>query len=151
MTTDLPSDNNGDILFGIEDKMEQLSNFMTLNDLEIDEKDLRKKIRNSELNALIDNQIVDVNENDINLPDTLQVENFINKIEPDMGTTDPEFIFPEDEKNMNYVNVIKQSNQSFQKERDRFLIPPPPDLQQITSGLSEQQIITLRNILNSNP
>lgn len=145
MTTDLPEDNDGDILFGIEDKVEQLSNFMTLNDLEIDEKDIKRKLRDSELNVMIGDQIIDPNENDINIPDSLEVENFMNKVEVDLGEEDPSFIFPEDRVSHNYVNLIRQSNKSFQQERDKFLIPPPLDR---INQQNPELATALKNILN---
>ena len=55
-----------------------------------------------------------------------------------LANDNPQFIFSSDLKTGNNVHLLQESNQSFAKSRDMFVIPPPKDVQSRILDLLQQ-------------
>ena len=58
----------------------------------------------------------------------------------DLKTNNPNYIFRDDQITRNNINTIRQGNQSFAKERDLFVVPPPINAQQQIIDLLKKKI-----------
>ena len=129
MATELPQDHNGEPDFTIKNKLDELQTLTAIDGKSIDDMDLRTtEKRTQERKALLKDTIKDPNENDV--LSSKEVQDYNDKYEVDLDNSNPMFIFPENRKNMNYVNMIRQSNDSYARERDLFAVRPPIDAQQ---------------------
>lgn len=67
------------------------------------------------------------------------VRDLNDKFDFNMDSSDPNFIFRGDLKTRNNVDLIRQGNLSFAKERDLFVVPPPKDIQQSILDILEKK------------
>ena len=150
MTTILPQDDIGDPDFDIENKLDTLQSIMVMDGIDIGDLDRRtsdgKAPVSKEEQAMLIDTAVDPDENDV--VSSKQVDQFNRKYDVNLETN-PEFIFASDLDNMNFVNTIRESNESYAKERDLFTVRPPVDTQQrIADSLRNTEAMTIRQKLD---
>jgi len=135
MTTDLPIDiNTGDPRYELEDPLEKLQAMLNRSNIDIESLDMRgngkdimyRGIEPKEL-QLITGYV------DGNPEQTIKsgyVRDLNDKFDKDLVNANPNYIFRDDIRTRNNIATIQKSNQTFIRERDMYVVPPPKDTQQ---------------------
>lgn len=150
MTTTLPEDNQGEPMFDIEDKLDTLQSMMIMDGINMDDLDSRTTQQNAgmskEEKAMVMDTATDPDQN--NVVGSKQVDEFNRRYDTNLENN-PMFIFASDLDNMNFVNTIRQSNESYAKERDMFAVRPAVDTQQrIADSLRNREALTIKQKLD---
>jgi hypothetical protein len=143
MATQLPEDYNGESEFTIKNTLDELEDKMVSSGVSVDDLDLRTTTkRTPEKKEMVEDTMKDPDQNDV--LSSKEVQDFNDKYEVDLDNSNPMFIFPENKVNTSYVNLIRQSNESYANERDLLTVRPAIDIQQqIFNRLQNRQSLDI--------
>lgn len=135
ITSDLPIDvSTGDISFGLDEPLQRLQVMLNERNIDIDSLDERGMhgdvlMRGYEPKQL--QRITNFVDEDPELKiKSSQVKDLNDYFDKNLDNSDPNFIFRDDRITRNNVGIIQQGNASYVKDRDLYVVPPPPDVQQ---------------------
>ena len=134
-TTDLPTDiTTGDTRYEMLEPLDKLQTMLNMKNVDIESLDERGTSQDAMFRGFEPRQLqlitgyVDNNpEMDIR---SSQVKDLNDKFDKNLDNSNPNYIFRDDMRTRNNVNVIRTGNASYARERDLFVTPPPKDIQQ---------------------
>ena len=134
-TTDIPINMiTGDTQFGLLEPLDKLQTMLNMRNVDIESLDERGESQDTMFRGFEPRQLqlitgyVDNNpEMDIR---SNQVRDLNDKFDKDLDNSNPNYIFRDDMRTRNNVNVVRTGNASYARERDLFVTPPPIDIQQ---------------------
>lgn len=135
VTTDLPYDiTTGDQRFELEEPLERLQSMLNVKNIDIESLDMRGESQDAMFRGFEPRELQKITGFVNNNPEmdikTAQVRDLNDKFDKNLDNSDPNYIFRDDRRTRNNVNIIKMGNMSFSRERDMFVTPPPKDIQQ---------------------
>lgn len=134
-TTDMPTNMiTGDTQFGLLEPLDKLQTMLNMRNVDVESLDERGESQDAMFRGFEPRQLqlitgyVDNNpEMDIR---SNQVRDLNDKFDKDLDNSNPNYIFRDDMRTRNNVNVVRTGNASYARERDLFVTPPPIDIQQ---------------------
>lgn len=135
MTSDLPIDIRTDeTRYELEDPLEKLQAMLNKNNIDIESLDMRgtgqdimfRGVEPKELQVIMG--YVDGNpKQEIR---SKHVKDLNDMFDKNLINADPNYIFRDDIITRNNISTIQRSNQTYARDRDLYIVPPPKDTQQ---------------------
>lgn len=142
-TYDVPYDlTSGDPRFDLIEPLERLQTMLNEKNIDIESLDARTEsmeqiIRGFEPMDL--QKMIGITDSDpeLTIPSSA-VRDLNERFDKDLDNSDPNFIFRDDMRTRNNINTIRTGNDSFARNRDLYVTPPPKDVQQKIFELLKQ-------------
>ena len=134
-TTDLPTDiTTGDTRFEMLEPLDKLQTMLNMKNVDIESLDERGESQDTMFRGFEPRQLQLITGYVDNNPEmeirTSQVKDLNDRFDKNLDNSNPNYIFRDDMRTRNNVNVIRTGNASYARERDLFVTPPPKDIQQ---------------------
>jgi len=134
-TTDLPTDiTTGDTRFEMLEPLDKLQTMLNMKNVDIESLDERGESQDAMFRGFEPRQLQLITGYVDNNPEmeirTSQVKDLNDRFDKNLDNSNPNYIFRDDMRTRNNVNVIRTGNASYARERDLFVTPPPKDIQQ---------------------
>jgi hypothetical protein len=135
ITTDLPYDvSSGDVSFDLDEPLSRLQTMLNMKNIDIESLDMRGEGQDAMFKGFEPRELQKITGFVNNNPEmdikSAQVRDLNDKFDKNLDNSNPNYIFRDDLRTRNNVNIIKMGNMAFARERDMFVTPPPKDIQQ---------------------